>query len=245
MRLTLRKPARLLTTALAVSLTAALPAVPAHASSWGTPVSLNSLSFWNVVSGRWTDNNELETYTPGCVWYDGSTLMIKTYNAGGGVYDSGRVESKALYGYGTYSFTASMPNGDGLLPAVWGAYLNPWLPEMDAAEIIGSKPGTVYQTFHDTSNNQTQWAVNKSSGWTNASHTYSFTWWPDHIDFWVDGVFTGTKWYTTASGVGMHFIIDTAVGGNWPGNPDSSTWATADGARYLKVSAITYTPYYP
>ncbi|MFC1438489.1 glycoside hydrolase family 16 protein [Streptacidiphilus sp. N1-10] len=245
MPLTLLRPARLLTAALATCLLTALTAVPAHASSWGTPVSLNSLSFWNVVSGRWTDNNELETYTPSCVWYDGSTLMIKTYNAGGGVYDSGRVESKALYGYGTYSFTASMPNGDGLLPAVWGAYLNPWLPEMDAAEIIGSKPNTAYQTFHDAGNNQTQWAANNSSGWTNAFHTYSFTWWPDHIDFWVDGVFTGTKWYSTASGVGMHFIIDTAVGGDWPGNPDSSTWATADGARYLKVSAVTYTPYYP
>jgi len=245
MRLPALKPTRWFTAALATGLVTVLPAVPAHASSWGTPVSLNSLSFWNVVSGRWTDNNELETYTPSCVWYDGSTLMIKTYNTGGGVYDSGRVESKALYGYGTYSFTASMPNGDGLLPAVWGAYLNPWLPEMDAAEIVGSRPNTVYQTFHDASNNQTQWAVNNSSGWTNAFHTYSFTWWPDHIDFWVDGVFTGTKWYTTAPGVGMHFIIDTAVGGNWPGNPDASTWATGDGARYLKVSSITYTPYYP
>ncbi|WP_280923753.1 hypothetical protein [Streptomyces aureus] len=42
----------------------------------------------------------------------------------------------------------------------------------------------------------------------------------------------------------MHFIVNTAVGGDWPGNPDSSTWATADGARYLEVSSITYTPYY-
>ncbi|MGW3818679.1 hypothetical protein [Streptomyces sp. NPDC005046] len=53
------------------------------------------------------------------------------------------------------------------------------------------------------------------------------------------------KWYSTAPGVGMHFIVNNAVGGDWPGNPNSSTWATADGARYLKVSSITYTPYYP
>ncbi|MCX5009084.1 family 16 glycosylhydrolase [Streptomyces sp. NBC_00638] len=32
-----------------------------------------------------------------------------------------------------------------------------------------------------------------SSGWTNASHTYAFTWWPDHIDFAVDGTITGSK----------------------------------------------------
>lgn len=219
-----------------------LGAVPAHASSWGSPQVVNS---WNVIDGRWTANNELETYTPNCVWYEGSTLIIKTYHAGGGVYYSGRVESTALYGYGTYSFTANMPNGQGLLPAVWAAYLNPWLPEIDAAEIVGSNPNTVYQTFHDANNGQTQWTVNNSGGWTNTFHTYSATWWPDHIDFSVDGAFQGTKWYSTAAGVGMHFIVDTAVGGDWPGNPDSSTWATADGARYLKVSAITYTPYYP
>lgn len=239
------KSSRLLMAALTACVPLMVAANPAHASSWGSPQSLNSLSSWNVISGRWTANNELETYSPSCVWYDGSTLMIKTYNAGGGTYYSGRVESKALYKYGTYSFTASMPNGDGLLPAVWGAYLNPWLPEMDATEIVGSRPNTVYQTFHDASNNQTQWSLNNSGGWTNSFHTYSFTWWPDHIDFRVDGSYTGTKWYTIASGVGIHFIIDTAVGGNWPGNPDSSTWATSDGARYLKVSSITYTPYNP
>jgi hypothetical protein len=216
--------------------------LPAHASSWGAPQSITS---WNIKSGRWTANNELETYTPSCVWYEGSTLIIKTYNAGNGVYYSGRVESSALYGYGSYTFVANMPNGDGLLPACWAAYLNPWLPEMDAAEIVGSQPNTVYQTFHDWSNNMTQWSKNNSGGWTNNYHTYSFTWWPDHTDYWIDGVFTGTKWYTIGSGVGMHFIIDTAVGGNWPGNPDASTWATADGARYLKVSSVTYTPYYP
>jgi len=242
MSATFRKSSRLLLAMLAACLSLPLGALPAQASSWGSPQTVNS---WKVINARWTANNELETYTPSCVWYDGSTLMIKTYDAGGGVYYSGRVESTASYGYGTYSFTANMPNGNGLLPAVWAAYLNPWLPEMDAAEIVGSNPGAVYQTFHDTSNNQTQFTAGNSSGWTNSFHTYSFTWWPDHIDFWVDGGFQGTKWYTTAAGVGLHFIVDTAVGGDWPGNPDSSTWATADGARYLKVSSITYTPYYP
>jgi beta-glucanase (GH16 family) len=215
---------------------------PASAGTWGAPQTVNS---WNTINGRWTPNNELETYTPSCVWYEGSTLVIKTYNAGNGVYYSGRVESTALYGYGTYSFTANMPNGKGLLPAVWAAFLQPWLPEFDAAEIVGSDPNTVYQTFHDPNNAQAQWASGNGGGWTNSFHNYSFTWWPDHIDFTVDGVFKGTKWYTTAPGVGMHFIVNTAVGGDWPGNPDASTWSTADGARYLKVSSITYTPYYP
>jgi beta-glucanase (GH16 family) len=232
---------RALLVIFAAGLLLPLGSAPARASSWGSPQVVNS---WNVINARWTANNELETYTPACVWYEGSTLVIKTYNAGG-VYYSGRVESTARYGYGTYSFTANMPNGQGLLPAVWAAYLNPWLPEIDAAEIVGSNPNTVYQTFHDASNVQTQWTANNSGDWTNTFHTYSFTWWPDHIDFTVDGAFQGTKWYSTAAGVGMHFIVDTAVGGDWPGNPNSSTWATADGARYLKVSAITYTPYYP
>ncbi|AHH99207.1 hypothetical protein GCM10010174_49670 [Kutzneria viridogrisea] len=228
--------------ALTACVAVGLGAAPAHASSWGAPQAVTA---WNVVNGRWTANNELETYTPDCVWYEGSTLIIKTYNAGNGNYYSGRVESRDLYGYGTYSFTASMPSGRGLLSAVWGAFLSPWLPEMDAAEIVGSDPNTVYQTFHDWNNAQTQWNRTNPGGWANNVHNYSFTWWPDHIDFSVDGSFTGTKWYTIGTGAKFHFIVNTAVGGDWPGNPDSSTWATADGARYLKVSAITYTPYYP
>jgi beta-glucanase (GH16 family) len=213
---------------------------PAHAGTWGAPQTINS---WNKVNGRWTANNELETYTSSCVWYEGSTLVIKTYKSGS-VYYSGRVESLGLYHYGSYTFVANLPSGDGLLPAVWSAYLSPWLPEIDAAEVVGSQPNNVYQSFHDWSNNTTTLTRPNPGGWSNNYHTYSFTWWPDHIDFWVDGSYTGTKWYTTGS-AGLHFIVDTAVGGNWPGNPDNSTWATPDGARYLKVSSITYTPYTP
>ncbi|MCX5062036.1 MULTISPECIES: glycoside hydrolase family 16 protein [unclassified Streptomyces] len=237
----LLRPGRLIVAALAALSLLLLGQPQAHAASWGSPQTVNS---WNTINGRWTANNELETYTPGCVSYEGSTLVIKTYKSGG-TYYSGRVESKALYGYGTYSFTANMPNGQGLLPAVWAAYLNPWLPEFDAAEIVGQNPNTVFQTSHDANNTQNQFSKNNSAGWTNAYHKYSFTWWPDHIDFAVDGTITGTKWYTTAPGVGMHFIVNTAVGGDWPGNPNDSTWATSDGARYLKVSSITYTPYFP
>ncbi|MGW1537397.1 hypothetical protein ACWCQ4_35285, partial [Streptomyces aureus] len=112
---------RILIALMAVCLFLPLAAHPAHAASWGSPQTVNS---WNTINQRWTANNELETYTPSCVWYEGSTLVIKTYKGSDGKYYSGRVESKALYGYGTYSFTASMPNGRGLLPAVWAAYLN-------------------------------------------------------------------------------------------------------------------------
>ncbi|RFU84312.1 glycoside hydrolase family 16 protein [Streptomyces triticagri] len=214
----------------------------ARADSWGDPVTVNS---WNKIEGRWTPNNELQTYTADCVWYEGDTLVIKAYSAGGDLYYSGRVESTALYGYGTYSFTANMPNGQGLLPAVWAAYLDPWLPEFDAAEIVGQDPNVLHQTSHDINNAQEQFSTTNSAGWTNAFHTYSFTWMPDHIDFAVDGQVTGTTWYTTPAGTGMHFIANIAVGGDWPGNPDGSTWDTADGARYLHVSSITHTPYYP
>lgn len=233
---------RILGAALAAPPALMLGAQSARASSWGAPVSVKA---WNKISGRWTPNNELETYTPNCVWYEGDTLVIKAYNAGGGVYYSGRVESTALYGYGTYRFTASMPNGRGLLPAVWAAYLNPWLPEFDAAEIVGQNPNVVYQTNHDVNNVQQQFSRTNPAGWTNAFHTYSFSWFPDHIDYAVDGVISGTTWYTSPPGTGMHFIANIAVGGDWPGNPDASTWATADGARYLKLSSVTHTPYYP
>jgi hypothetical protein len=96
----------------------------------------------------------------------------------------------------------------------------------------------------DWNNNQTRWSLYNASSWCNNYHTYSFTWWPDHVDFWVDGNFTGTKWDTAGGGIGVHPVIDTAVGGNGSGNPIGSIWATGDNARYLKFSSVTCQPCY-
>lgn len=219
----------------------------ANAGTWGATqyINIGNLSTWNVINQRWTDNNELETYTPSCVWWDGNNLIIKSYNPGGGTYYSGRVESNATYGFGNYAFTASLPSGQGILGAVWTAALNPWLPEIDAAEIVGQIPGTTYQTFHWAAGASGQYQFSNSLGGANTFHTYSFSWYPNDIDFFVDGNYIGSTYCNYTSSTTMHLIVDTAVGGDWPGSPNSSTWSTADGARYLKVSSITYTPYTP
>ena len=220
---------------------ALLPCSPVQASSWGTTQTITS---WNYRNGRCTDNNELETYSPSCVYYENGALVIKTYKGSDGNYYSGRIESTASYGYGKYTFNVNFPHGQGLLPAVWAAYLNPWLPEIDAAEVVGQNPGAAYQTFHDWSHHQTQWSMNYGYWWTDSWHTFSFIWYPDRIEYYHDGTYTGTISYATGT-CSMHLIVDTAVGGNWPGNPNSSTWATSDGARYLKMYYATYQPYYP
>jgi hypothetical protein len=44
-----------------------------------------------------------------------------------------------------------------------------------------------------------------------------------------------TAWYGAPSGTGLRFIANTAIGGDWPGNPGSSTWVTADDARYVRT----------
>jgi beta-glucanase (GH16 family) len=220
-------------------------ALPARAGTWGATQTLSpsNLGMWNIVNGRWTDNDELETYTSSCVFAEGSTLILKAYQSGS-TYYSGRVESHATYGFGNYSFTASLPSGQGILGAVWTAALNPWLPEIDAAEIVGQNPGTSYQTFHWAAGVSGQVQFSNTIGQANAFHTYSFSFYPNDIDFFVDGHYITSTYcnYPTAS---MHFIADVAVGGDWPGNPNSSTWATADGARYLKLSNLTFTPYTP
>jgi hypothetical protein len=216
-----------------------------HAGTWGATQTLSpsNLAMWNVVTGRWTDNDELETYTSSCVYASGSTLILKAYQSGS-TYYSGRVESKSTYGFGNYSFTASLPSGQGILGAVWTAALNPWLPEIDAAEIVGQNPGTVYQTFHWAAGTSGQAQFSNTKGGANVSHTYSFSFYPNDIDFFVDGTYISSTYcnYTSSA---MHFIADVAVGGDWPGNPNSSTWATSDGARYLKLSNLTFTPYTP
>ena len=55
-------------------------------------------------------------------------------------------------------------------------------------------------------------------------HTFALDWQPDSLTWYVDGVEHWT--YPNASHVSekdMYLLINLAVGGDWPGDPDSST----------------------
>lgn len=67
-------------------------------------------------------------------------------------------------------------------------------------------------------------------------HIFSAEWEPGKINWYVDGILMHTEndWYSATEGQGeitypapfdqpFYIILNLAVGGNWPGNPNEST----------------------
>jgi beta-glucanase (GH16 family) len=106
--------------------------------------------------------------------------------------------------------------------------------EIDIMELIGSFPSRVTGTMHwkSTSGSDTYKNADYSLTNTNFSqqfHVFSIVWVQDSIQWYVDDQLFLT---TTSADVGFanypfnaeqFFIFNVAVGGNWPGAPDTST----------------------
>ena len=164
-------------------------------------------------------------------------------------YTSGRVNTrnKVDFKYGKVEVRAKLPKGQGIWPAIWmmptddslyGGW--PKCGEMDIMELLGNNPSKVYQTLHygkSSTDIQSQGTKTLTKGdFSNSYHIFSVEWNPDSISFFVDDQLTKTinKWYTGTDGVGLitypapfdqsfYVILNVAVGGNWPGNPDETT----------------------
>lgn len=164
-------------------------------------------------------------------------------------YTSGRINTKNKMDvkYGKIEVRAKLPKGQGLWPAIWMMPTNeklygswPNCGEMDIMELLGNNPSKVYQTLHYSKNGsdvQSQATKTLSKGdFSSDYHLFSVEWNPGKISFYVDGKLTKsfTKWYTGTDGIGtitypapfdqsFYMILNVAVGGSWPGNPDATT----------------------
>lgn len=168
-------------------------------------------------------------------------------------YTSGRLDTKGKVAllYGRFEIRGKLPNGKGLWPAYWlypqdrdwqmekmmeDAVAEgkerlipedrPWYSEIDIMEFLGHEPNTLYGTIHYCSfdgtrkSNSGKWS--DTIDYTKDFHIYALEWEPDSIRWYIDGNLI----YSTADGIPHkphYLIINTAVGGSWPGNPDSTT----------------------
>lgn len=168
-------------------------------------------------------------------------------------YTSGRLDTKGKMApvYGRFEICARLPGGQGLWPAHWlypqeRDWLmerimedavaagkerqipeeRPWYTEIDIMEFLGHEPTVLYGTIHYRSYDG---ARKSSSGtwrgtvdYTKDFHTYALEWEPDSIRWYIDGNLI----HATTNGIPHkphYLILNTAVGGTWPGNPDSTT----------------------
>jgi beta-glucanase (GH16 family) len=192
-------------------------------------------------------NNELEYYTSSSEnsYLSNGKLIIeaKEQNVSGYNYTSARMISagKREFTYGRVDVRAKLPEGQGIWPAVWmlGAdiFTQGWpaCGEIDIMELVGHQSSEVHGTAHW--GNQGSPSTYQGNGYTLAGgkkfsdefHVFTIIWENNSIKWFVDDVqfFSITDANVTNTSYPFNdnffFIMNVAVGGNWPGSPNAST----------------------
>jgi beta-glucanase (GH16 family) len=207
---------------------------------------------WNIeVGGHWS-NNELQAYTnrPQNVRLENGNLVItatkEDYTGADGVsrsYTSARLRTlgKFTQKYGRFEARIKLPQGQGMWPAFWllGDDINttgwPGCGEIDIMENVGHDMSKVYGTIHGpgysgASGISANYTLPNAQKFSDDFHVFAVEWEPSAIRFYVDGNLyetrtpadlpAGTKW---AFDHPFFVIVNLAVGGDWPGNPDATT----------------------
>ena len=207
---------------------------------------------WSAETGGggW-GNNELEYYTAGRAnsRVEKGKLVIdalqEKFTGSDGVsreYTSARLKTGKLFTqkYGRFEARIRIPKGQGMWPAFWmlgddiSAAGWPKCGEIDIMENVGFEPGKIHGTIHGPG-----YSGGKSLGapYAVASgdvaddfRVFGVEWEPNEIRFYVDGHLyetrtpadlpVGTRWVFDHP---FFLILNVAVGGGWPGNPDAST----------------------
>lgn len=135
--------------------------------------------------------------------------------------------------YGRFEVRAQVPAGQGLWPAFWLLpSFKQWpegvavLPEIDVMEHLGHQRNTYHTTLHT---NQTGTLTSHPydhtvrTDLTAGFHLYSVVWTPESVRWYLDGEWKAEHPTPDDFTRPVHFLLNLAVGGNWPGSPDATT----------------------
>ena len=169
-----------------------------------------------------------------------SALVIAATEESPGNYRSAKLTTQGLHSfrYGKIDARIKLPTAQGMWPAFWMLGNNfPTLGwagcgEIDILELVGSEPNVVRGNIHYVDGAQ-EYANDEGSPkmisetFDQNYHNFSIEWTPTEIKWFLDGELFKT---TSIDDDGMkefdrsfYLILNVAVGGNWPGNPDATT----------------------
>lgn len=180
-------------------------------------------------------------------------LRSRVRDFGAQHYTSGRVDTSGKFSpiYGRFEIRAKLPGGKGLWPAHWlypqnrnwemewlmaQAVTNglerlipeerPWYSEIDIMEFLGHQTNILYGTLHyhdfDGKKKSSSGTWKSDVDYTKDFHTYVLEWEPNELRWFIDGQLL----HSTTNRIPHtphYLILNTAVGGSWPGNPDATT----------------------
>jgi beta-glucanase (GH16 family) len=157
-------------------------------------------------------------------------------------YTSARMNTSGKFSaqYGHVEARMKIPRGQGMWPAFWmlgtdiGSVGWPNSGEIDVMENVGFEPSTIHGTIHGPGYSGANgigagYTLANGAAFADAFHTFAVDWAPNSIKWSVDGVVYETR---TPADVGSNtwafnkpffLILNLAVGGDWPGDPNSAT----------------------
>jgi beta-glucanase (GH16 family) len=190
--------------------------------------TVNPKTWWVYPNGN--GNDSLATCKASNVTLNGLGQLVITANRVGSGYTSGELESNLTSTCGTIEASIQLPAGQGLWPAFWtlGADCDsvgwPTCGELDVMENLGDNTHVVYGSVHAPNYDVTT-SLTSETDLAAGFHTYSVTWTPYIVQFAVDGTVYATDMPDMPLVFDQPFcvILNLAVGGSWPGNPNSTT----------------------
>ena len=207
--------------------------------------TLDETSWTSETGNNGWGNNELQNYTsrPENAYLSDGKLIIEARQEsfGGSNYTSARLitAGKREFAFGRVDVRAKLPEGQGIWPAIWmlGAdiFTEGWpsCGEIDIMELVGHEANKIHGTAHwgpqgSPSINRGNAFTLSGENYSKEFHVFSVIWENNKIRWYVDD----NLFFTLEdSDVGslypfndeFFFILNIAVGGNWPGNPDATT----------------------
>jgi len=203
-------------------------------------------------------NNELEYYRPENSWLEDGTFVIeaKEESFQGSNYTSTKIVSrnKKTFTYGRVDIRAKLPKGKGIWPALWMLGQNhaqvgwPKCGEIDIMEMVGgnnrenTSHGNAYWDNDGAIKNTPNSYIlpDANARFYNEFHVFSIIWDEKEIRYFVDDNQFHSIDITTPDKDEFHkpfyFIMNVAIGGNWPGDPDEETeFPTKMYVDYIRV----------
>ena len=219
---------------------------------------------YDLGAGGW-GNGELENYTARTnnVRIENGKLVIEARqeNYLGSSYTSARLKSqgKVSWTYGRIEARIQIPRGQGMWPAFWMLGTNidggvPWptCGEIDIMENIGREPTLVHGTVHGSGYSGGNGiggpcALPGGAAYADNFHVYAIEWTANQIKWFMDGqqyfsvnpgsLPPGATWVYKQP---EFLLLNLAVGGGWPGNPDgTATFPQRMTVDYVRVYSST------